>query len=99
MGIDFPLAPETRSKVIDDLLLRLRENYVFPDVAKEMEESIRLRLSNGEYDGITTASTLCDMLTAHMQEVSHDKHLRLFFEEPQAQADEQQEHERWNEEQ
>ncbi len=97
MGIDFPLATETRSKVIDDLLLKLRENYVFPDVAKEMEESIRLRQSNGEYDGITTVSTLCDLLTAHMQEVSHDKHLRLFFEEPLAQANEQQEHERWNE--
>ncbi len=37
MGIDFPLATETRSKVIDDLLLKLRENYMFPDVAKEME--------------------------------------------------------------
>ena len=29
MGIDFLLATETRSKVIDDLLLKLRENYVF----------------------------------------------------------------------
>ncbi len=40
MGIDFPLATETRSTVIDDLLLKLRENYVFPDVAKEMDSSI-----------------------------------------------------------
>ena len=93
---DLHLDSDTRSKVIDDLLLKLRENYVFPDVAKEIEESIHLHLSNGEYDGITTASTLCDLLTVHMQEISHDKHLRL-FEEPQAQANEQQEQERWNE--
>jgi retinol-binding protein 3 len=94
---DLLLDSDTRSKVIDGLLLRLRENYVFPDVANAIEESIRARLSNGEYDSITTPAALCETLTAQMQEISHDKHLHLFFEEPQAQANEQQEHERWNE--
>ncbi len=66
-----------RSAVIDALLARLREHYVFPDVAEEMERAIRGRLGAGEYDDIDGADALRERLTAQLQQVSHDKHLRL----------------------
>lgn len=73
-----PVDARTRAAVIEGLLAKLQAYYIFPAVAQEVEEAIRRRLSNGEYDGIATAAALCDTLTAHLQEVGHDKHLRLF---------------------
>ena len=67
----------TRAAGIEGLLSKLQAYYVFPAVAQELAEAIRRRASNGEYDNLATAAALCDALTAHLQEVSHDKHLRL----------------------
>jgi C-terminal processing protease CtpA/Prc len=70
--------------MIDALLSKLHAYYIFPEVAEEMEQAIRRRLSNGEYDAVTTGEALCEALTAHLQEVSHDKHIRVFYSaEPQ----------------
>ncbi|HVA88225.1 MAG TPA: S41 family peptidase [Chloroflexota bacterium] len=68
-----------RAAVIDALLSKLRAHYVFPEVAERMEEAVRGGVRNGDYDGITTGSALRERLTAHLQEVSHDRHLRVFF--------------------
>jgi C-terminal processing protease CtpA/Prc len=49
-----------------------------------MEQAIRQRASRGEYDTITSGPQLARLLTAHLQEVSHDKHLHVvYFAEPQ----------------
>ena len=61
---DLPIDTGARAEVIDGLLRKLHAYYVFPEVAALVETSIRQRLSNGEYDGIITASALCDALTA-----------------------------------
>jgi hypothetical protein len=50
----------TRSEIIEILLNKLRENYVFPNVAEEMEESMRRRLSGGEYNDITTGEAFAE---------------------------------------
>ena len=75
MTIDAP----TRAEVIDGALKHLNELYVFPDVAKEMEEAVRARVAAGEYNAITSAQTLASTLQNHLREVSHDKHLRVNF--------------------
>ena len=68
-----------RTQVIDTLLRKLNEHYIFPDVASAMEEAIRRRASNGEYATIVDGQALADTLQEHLREVSHDKHLRVFF--------------------
>ena len=68
-----------RRTVIDGVIERLKEAYVFPDTAKSMERAIRARQRRGEYDGHTSSRTFADSLTAHLQAVSHDKHLRVRF--------------------
>ncbi len=77
--MDIPLDATRRTAVIEAILDKLREYYVFPEVAVQMAEAVRARMSNGQYSGITTGSALRDTLTAHLREVSHDKHLRVFF--------------------
>ncbi|MEW6126203.1 MAG: serine hydrolase [Acidobacteriota bacterium] len=68
-----------RVQVIEGALKQLNAAYVFPEVAKKMEAAIRERMQRKEYDAITNPAALAVTLTNHLQEVSHDKHLRVVF--------------------
>lgn len=74
---DLSLDERVRSQVIENALRNLNDYYVFPEVAKQME--IAVRGKNKEYDAITSAREMAAVLTAHLQEVSHDKHLRVVY--------------------
>jgi hypothetical protein len=76
---DLTIDAATRTKVIDGILKRLNDSYVFPEVAKKMETSIRDRVSNKEYDQITSAKEFAKKLTDDLQGVSKDKHLRVRY--------------------
>ncbi len=76
---DMTIDAAVRAEVIDGVLNKLNEAYVFPEVAKKMEQAIRERVQKKEYDTITSASKFAQMLTSHLQEVSHDKHLRVGY--------------------
>lgn len=66
-----------RRVVIDGVIDRLKQAYVFPDTALAMERAIRARLRRGEYVRITSGRALAESLTAHLQAVSRDRHLRV----------------------
>ena len=68
-----------RRAVIDGLLDRLKQAYVFLDTAIAMERAIRARQRRGEYDRITSARAFADSLTSHLQAVSQDRHLRVRY--------------------
>src|ERR1700741_1060777 len=76
---DLTIDAATRTQTIDTILKRLNESYVFPDIAKKMEESIRERAAKKEYDQITSANLFATTLTDNLQAVSHDKHLRVRY--------------------
>ena len=76
---DRTLDAAERRTIIDGVIARLNEAYVFPDTAKAMETAIRARQRRGEYDRITSSQAFAESLTAHLQAVSHDKHLRVRF--------------------
>jgi hypothetical protein len=78
-GSDRTIDAAARGTVIDGVIARLDEAYVFPDTAKAMERAIRARQRRGEYDGITSSQVFAESLTAHLQAVSHDKHLRVRY--------------------
>jgi retinol-binding protein 3 len=67
----------TRSEVIERVLNGLNRSYVFPEVAAKMSDAVRERLAKGEYDAVTGAREFADKLTADLQAVSRDKHLRV----------------------
>ena len=66
-----------RAEVIDYVLNGLNRSYVFPEVAAKMSAAVRERVAKGEYDGVTGAREFADKLTADLQAVSRDKHLRV----------------------
>jgi retinol-binding protein 3 len=76
---DMTIDAAARSAVIEDALKKLNDYYVFPETAKKMEEAVRDRIARKEYDQITSAKTLATKLESHLQEVSHDKHLRVMY--------------------
>ena len=76
---DLTIDAATRTQVIDGILKRLNDSYVFPDVAKKMDQSIRERVDKKEYDQITSAKEFATKLTNDLQAVSHDKHLRVRY--------------------
>jgi hypothetical protein len=69
----------TRTQVIDSILKRLNDSYVFPEIAKKMETAVRERVSKNEYDQITSARSFAETLTKDLQAVSKDKHLRVRY--------------------
>jgi C-terminal processing protease CtpA/Prc len=76
---DLTIDAATRTQVIEGVLKRLNDSYVFPETAKKMEQSIMERVRKQEYDQITSAKEFATKLTSDLQEVSHDKHLRVRY--------------------
>ncbi len=76
---DLTIDAASRTQVIDTVLKRLNDSYVFPEVSKKMEQSIRDRVAKKEYDQITSAKQFAMTLTKDLQAVSNDKHLRVRY--------------------
>jgi hypothetical protein len=76
-GPDFEVSAAQKEEVIDTLLQKLKEQYVFPDVADQMAKAIRERAQRQEYEKVTSGKEFAKLLTSHLQEVSKDKHLRV----------------------
>jgi len=75
----FRIDAATRARVINNAVAKLNEFYVFPELAKKMEEAVRARQNRGEYDSVDDGDTFAQMIAEDFREVSHDKHLRVDF--------------------
>ncbi len=73
------LDPKTRSQVLEGIITRYRQTYVFPDVAQAMEKSLRERMRKGEYARITGPGAFAESLTVHLRAVSRDTHVEVHF--------------------
>jgi len=76
---DMTIDAKRRASIIEGAVKALNENYVFPEVAKKMEQAVRERMKRKEYDNITSAENFASLLTTHFQDVSRDKHLRVRY--------------------
>ena len=68
-----------RKKVIDAVDSELKEYYVEPATAKQMGDALKTHESKGDYAAISDGDVFAARLTKDMQEVSHDRHLRVDF--------------------
>lgn len=74
-----PLEKKEKMEVVESVNHLLNENYVFPEVAKEMTSLLTSKLEKGEYQGIESPDRFAQRLTDDLQSVSKDKHLRVSF--------------------
>lgn len=68
---------KTQLAIIDSISVAMNEVYVFPEVAKKMEELVRKNYKDGKYKPITNLPDFTNRLTEDLQSISHDKHLRI----------------------
>ncbi|MCT9006732.1 S41 family peptidase [Streptomyces rhizosphaerihabitans] len=64
--------------VIEETARLLTEHYVFPDTAERLAGLLRERLTEGAYD-VDSAEELGRLVTADLQSVNGDRHLRLKY--------------------
>ncbi|QCW98858.1 S41 family peptidase [Aggregatimonas sangjinii] len=74
-----PLTATEQQTVVDSISSKLHTNYVFPEVAEKMVSSIASKLGNGDYTTILDPQEFAEKLTADIQAISNDKHLRVYF--------------------
>lgn len=72
-----PLDAEERRLTVEDLAKKLEDNFVFPDVARRYAAMLRANLASGAYEGLTDPKAFGEKVTADLQAVSSDGHLRL----------------------
>ncbi len=68
-----------RTEVIDTLVAKLNAHYVFPDKARRIEAVVRHRQQAGKYDGITNGFRLASQLSADLNGVARDLHMKVWF--------------------
>ena len=78
-GAGEPVDAAMRAKMVDRVSAALNETYVFPEVAKKMEASLRKKLKAGAYDKVANSAELAEAFTRDLQEVSKDKHLSVGY--------------------
>jgi C-terminal processing protease CtpA/Prc len=92
MNYDHNLLSHTaRSEVVETLIDKLYTHYVFPTVVEEIALFLRKRQNEGAYEAISGGEELARTLSAHLQEISKDKQLAVFYKhsETESSADEE----------
>ncbi|MCO6479723.1 MAG: hypothetical protein J5I94_24010, partial [Phaeodactylibacter sp.] len=74
------LTAEDQSVTIDSLIRSLEDNYVFPQLAKEVGQHLRKKQKAGAFKNLTEPVAFADRLTEEVQFVTKDKHLRVRFD-------------------
>ena len=72
-----PLDAAERRDVIEKLAKTLDANFVFPEIGARYAAMLRANLAAGAYDGLTDADAFGTKVTADLQAVAPDGHLRL----------------------
>lgn len=71
-----PLTPFEKTQVIDSISKRLRELYVYPELAEQMSR----QLKKNDYTRIKDPNTFAEQLTKDLRDVCHDKHLGVRYD-------------------
>jgi hypothetical protein len=76
---DTPIDAKTKAAVVESLAVAVRDNYVFADKGAQLAKILKQRYAKKEYDKITSSKEFADSLLAHMQDFTHDKHMRVHY--------------------
>ena len=69
-----------RKDAIEAVIARLNEFYVYPRLADTMAETLRAHETKGDYNNISDGDEFAALVTRQLLEVSHDKHLAVFYQ-------------------
>lgn len=66
-----------KKATIDRISQLVNDNYVFPEVAEKTGKHLSKQLEDGKFDNDSTVELFARSLTAEVQSVNHDKHMRI----------------------
>jgi hypothetical protein len=72
------LDEESKASIIDAVLKTLHDAYVFPEVAKEIEEHIHQQVGSSAYKSQSMLEEFAQALTNDLRSISKDNHLLVF---------------------
>lgn len=72
---DKPFDPATQAEIIQTLSQKLRQNYIFPEIAEQICVKLQEHLDKGDYTDLDEGEFFALALTEQMQSVSRDEHL------------------------
>ena len=78
---DLKIDAAVRTQVIDAVIKNMKDYYVSPETADEIERVVREHQRKKEYDNITSAAEFAKLLTRQLREISRDKHVSLNYSE------------------
>ena len=77
------LTPGLRRKIVEDISLIIRKQYIFSDISEKMIHNLNTNAKDdGEYESYQDSELFAQRLTADLQAVSQDTHVRVHFREP-----------------
>ena len=76
---DLPLDAATRTTVLDAIAHQLETEYAFPEIAQEIKTDIQTRIAADGYQDVKSGGQLAATLTAQLQTLSSDLHLKVHF--------------------
>jgi hypothetical protein len=74
-----PVDSAKKQAIVDEVSALLNKNYIFAETAKKIEDLIRGRFKNGDYDKLTDAQAFAQALSQDLLSVSKDKHMGFAF--------------------
>lgn len=75
-----PDLPTTRAGAVRRLAKDLEESYTIPEIGKQYAATLRANLARGDYDKPADAPALAKQLTADLQAVHPDRHIRVMMD-------------------
>ena len=72
-----PMDKTKAQEVVRELATQLEANFVFPETGEAYAAMLRSNLEAGAYDGFTDAKAFAEEVTADLQAVHEDRHLRV----------------------
>ena len=77
-SLDTPLDAAQRENILDKVIDSL-DNYVFPEVAAQLQQHMQQRRQEQSYQDLSSSEQLATVLTLQLQEWSDDRHLAVHF--------------------
>ena len=78
-NVGAPVDAATRQQVIANTIREMNTQYVFPDMAKQVESALLRQHKAGAFEAQTSANGFADSMTEALQAVTHDKHIRMRY--------------------
>ncbi len=76
---DVKLDAAERKHVIDGVISNLKQYYVYPDLAQKMADALLAHERAGDDNAETDGALFAELLTKQLRDVSHDRHLNVFY--------------------